>query len=304
MPQNKQSLSAMLPAIIVVSVGALWGVYWAPLRQLEAILRAGPWITFAAVATGCLLLSPFGWWGRQRLKAANNRALLSIALGGASFVLYSNGLLYGRVAVVILLFYLTPVWSTLIVRFGLGWSVSWWRYAAIVSGLLGISLVLGANHYSLPLPQAMGEWLGLLSGLLWSLASTGIHVYSCTRAGETNFVFCAGATVMAGILVLLLGQMPFQNSAGLPLSALGWLFLLGGCWWAASLSAFMWATQKMEPARIGILLMSEVIVGTATAIVFAGEAFNTFMGLGAVLVILAGILETMPAFLYARQYKG
>ena len=285
---------ALLPSITVVSVGALWGVYWAPLRQLETIIDAGPWVTFAVVATGCLCLIPFGWLGRQRLKSSNNRALLSIALGGASFVLYSNGLLYGRVAVVILLFYLTPIWSTLLVRFRLGWPVSRMRYAALVCGLAGITLVLRPDQGILPFPRSLGEWLGLLSGILWSLASTGIHVHSRTRAAETNFVFCAGATLMAAVLALLLGKFDLQYPGNAEFSALGWTLLIGAGWWAASLSAFMWATQKMEPARVGILLMSEVIVGTATAIVFAKEPFNMLTGLGAMMVITAGILETLP----------
>lgn len=294
MTTNAPPNAGLLPTFLVVSVGALWGVYWMPLRQLEAVIKAGPWVTFAAVAIGCLGLAPFGWKGRQRLKASKKRALLSVALGGASFVLYSNGLLYGRVAVVILLFYLTPIWSTLIVRYWLGWSVSRWRYWALIFALLGISLVLCSDQGSLPLPQSIGEWQGLLSGLLWSVASTGIHVHSRTRAVETNFVFCAGGTVMAGILALLLGDLGFQGAVREPLAALGWMFFLGLGWWAASLSAFIWATQKMEPARIGILLMSEVIVGTASAIVFAAEPFNLLMGLGAMLVITAGILETLP----------
>jgi len=286
--------AAMLPPFLVVSVGALWGLYWAPLRELEALAGAGPWVTFAAVATGCICLAPFGWRGRRRLAISNNRALLSIALGGASFVLYSNGLLYGRVAVVILLFYLTPIWSTLIVRFWLGWPVTRWRFGAIASGLVGIGLVLRSGQAGLPLPQSVGEWLGLLSGVLWSVASTGIHVHARTRAAETNFVFCAGGAAMALLLGLLLGRLPLQLGPALTLPAFGWTVLLGGGWWAASLSGFMWATRQMEPARIGILLMSEVIVGAATSVLFAGEPFDGLMALGGVLVIAAGLLEAAP----------
>ena len=286
--------ATMLPPFLVVSVGALWGLYWAPLRQLEALIGAGPWVTFAAVATGCLCLAPFGWKGRHRLAVSNNRALLSIALGGASFVLYSNGLLYGRVAVVILLFYLTPIWSTLIVRFWLRWPVSRWRYCAIVAGLAGIGLVLRSDHSLMPLPQSLGDWLGLSSGILWSVASTGIHVHARTKAAETNFIFCAGGTAMALFLALLLGHAPQQQGLDLALPALGWTLLLGGGWWAASLSGFMWATRQMEPARIGILLMSEVLVGAGTSVLFAGEPFDGFMALGGLLVIAAGLLETAP----------
>ncbi|MDX1609184.1 MAG: DMT family transporter [Halofilum sp. (in: g-proteobacteria)] len=285
----------------VVAVGALWGIYWMPLRRLEAALPAGPWLTLAALLVACLLLAPAAWRGRARLRAARNRALASVALGGASFALYSNGLLYGHVAVVILLFYLTPIWSTLIARFWLGWAVSWWRYAAIACGLVGIALVLAGTHGGVPLPHGLGDWLGLASGLLWAIASTGIHVHSRTRPAETNFMFCAGGAAMALLLALSLGTgglPPIAPGAWLP--AAGWTLLIGGFWWALSLTAFMWATQALEPARVGILLMSEVLVGAVSAALFADEPFGAALAVGAVLVIAAGVLETVPEWRRGR----
>lgn len=284
-----------LASAAVVGVGALWGLYWVPLRQLDAVVRAGPWVTLAAVVVACALLAPAGWRARRRLRAASNRALASIALGGASFALYSNGLLYGDVAVVILLFYLTPIWSTLIARFWLGWPVSWWRYAAIVCGLVGIALVLRGNHGGLPVPRGLGDWMGLASGLLWAIASTGIHVHARTRPAETNFVFCLGAAALAVVTALALGPASppaIEPAARLPAAA--WTLLIGGAWWALSLTAFMWATGILEPARVGILLMSEVIVGAVSAALFAAEAFGPMMAAGTLLVIVAGALETVP----------
>ena len=283
-----------LAAAFVVLVGGVWGLYWFPLRKLEALAAAGPWTTLAVVLTGCLCLAPFAWSGRSRLAASNNRALASIALGGASFVLYSDGLLYGQVAVVILFFYLTPVWSTLIVRFWLKWPVSGWRYAAIASGLLGIGLVLRDSHPGgLPLPRTLGDLLGLASGLLWSIASTGMFVHTSTRPAETNFVFCVGGAAMAAVLGIFLAPLPKGIPAQDYLAVSGWTLLLGGFCWALSLTAFMWVTRILEPARIGILLMSEVIVGAASAALFTDEPFTPIMTAGAVLVIAAGFLESM-----------
>ncbi|MCF8106693.1 MAG: DMT family transporter [Desulfohalobiaceae bacterium] len=292
--RNRLPSPAPLAAVFVVLVGGVWGLYWFPLRKLEALAAAGPWTTLAVVLTGCLCLAPFAWSGRYRLAASSNRALASIALGGASFVLYSDGLLYGQVAVVILFFYLTPVWSTLIVRFWLKWPVSAWRYAAIASGLLGIALVLRDSHPGgLPLPKTLGDLLGLASGLLWSIASTGMFVHSRTRPAETNFVFCAGAAAMAAVLAVVLGPLPKAVPARDFLAVSGWTLLLGGFCWALSLTAFMWVTRILEPARIGILLMSEVIVGAVSAALFTDEPFSPIMAAGAVLVIAAGFLESM-----------
>mgnify|MGYP006301412855 CR=1 FL=1 len=233
-----------LASIAVVGIGALWGLYWVPLRRLEAVVHAGPWVTLAVLVVACGALAPAAWRGRARLRGAGSRALLSIGLGGASFALYSNALLYGQVAVVILLFYLTPIWSTLIARLWLRWPVSWWRYAAIGCGLLGIALVLRGEHGGLPLPRSLGDWLGLASGMLWAVASTGMHVHSRTRPAETNFVFCLGGVALALVLTPLIGAPAPTPLAGPDLArAAAWALVIGGVWWALSLSAFMWATQ-------------------------------------------------------------
>jgi drug/metabolite transporter (DMT)-like permease len=281
------------PSFLVVVVGALWGIYWVPLRSLESLVPVGPWLTFAVVLVGCLCLAPLAWKGRQQLVASKTRALLSTALGGASFVLYSNGLIYGHVAVVILLFYLTPVWSTLIARFWLGLPASPWRYLAIVLGLIGIGLVLSGTHPGLPVPRTLGDFLGLASGILWSIAATGINAHSRTRAAETNFIFCAGGVIMALALALALNQPVPDISAGTIPAAVGWVLLIGGLWWAFSLTGFMWAATRIEPARIGILLMSEVIVGAISAALFAGEPFSRLMALGGALVVAAAMIETL-----------
>jgi drug/metabolite transporter (DMT)-like permease len=292
---SKTALPATPGAILsVVCIGSLWGLYWIPLRALQALLQGGPWITFSVVSLACLGLAPFAWKGRKRVAISSNRALMSIALGGASFVLYSDGLLYGQVAVVILFFYLTPVWSTLIVRVWLQWPVSPWRYAAIVTGLLGIALVLQASHpQGLPLPKSLGDLFGLASGLLWSIASTGMYVHSRTRPAETNFIFCFGGMIMAAVLALMLAPLPQEISCAKIPAVAGWAILLGLGWWALSLTAFMWATRNLEPPRIGILLMSEVIVGAASAALLSNEPFTPVMGAGAVLVIVAGCLESL-----------
>lgn len=284
-----------LASLSVLAVGALWGLYWLPLRQLEHVASAGPWATAAVTLVALVGLTPVAWLRRERLRGAGVPALVSTALGGASFVLYSNGLLYGQVAVVILMFYLTPLWSTLIARLWLGWRVPWWRYGALVVGLGGIALVLRGSSGELPLPHRLGDWLGLASGVAWSIASTGMYLHSRTAPAETNFVFCAGATVAALMLALIIGggETPSVALDGRTAAA-GWSILIGLGWWAGSLTLLMRAAQVLEPARVGILLMSEVIVGAISAALLAAEPFGPLVVTGTVFVIAAGVLEAVP----------
>tara|TARA_R110002111_G_scaffold22144_7_gene50843 strand:- start:431 stop:1345 length:915 start_codon:yes stop_codon:yes gene_type:complete len=292
--------TSLTATLIVVFSGTLWGFYWLPVRALAGFGLSGAWGTLAIVAAATLLLGPFAWRARHRLRRADIAGLLFVALGGVAFVLYSVGLLYGRVAIIVVLFFLTPAWSALIGRFVMGWPTARMRMLALVVGIFGLVLMLGAKG-QVPLPRGLGEWLGLVSGLLWAAATTGIRVRSDTGPAETAFVFAAGASLGALILAPMLEPFPPFPGALRLLAVAGLALATGGLWWGLSMAALMWAATRLEPARIGILLMSEVLVGAASAALIAGEWLSWPELAGAALVLAAGILEVLPE---RRMHRG
>ncbi len=289
-----QTDKTILAATAIVFVtGTLWGLYWIPVRQLEALGLPGAWGTAAITAAAALILLPVALRNRRAIAAADPVALVSLALGGAAFALYSIGLVYGRVAIIILLYFLTPVWSALIGRYVMGWPTPRLRIAAIGVGLLGLAVMLGA-HGQAPVPRGAGEWMALIAGLLWSVATTGIRARSQVAPAGSAFVFATGATIAA---LLLAPHLPPADGAGMqarPAAALGLAVATGGFWWGLTIAALMWATVRLEPARVGILLMSEVLVGAISAAVLAGETLHRWEIAGGALVLCAGLLEVWP----------
>lgn len=285
--------TTLLATAIVVGTGALWGVYWLPVRRLTEIGLPGAWGTLAIVAAAAVLLAPSALKRRRRLASSTPLALASVGLGGAAFALYSVGFVYGRVAIIILLFYLTPVWSTLIGRYVLGWHTPRMRVAAIAVGIAGLAVMLGADG-EIPVPRGAGEWLALISGILWSIATTGIRTKSDLGSGEAAFVFAVGACVTTLVLAPVLEPWPSGIAAESLGPTLGWAVAAGGLWWGLSIASLMWATARLEPARVGILLMTEVLVGALSAAVLAGEHLGRLEIVGGALVLCAGILEVWP----------
>ncbi|WP_435105693.1 DMT family transporter [Arhodomonas sp. AD133] len=281
-----------IATLFVVGTGCLWGFYWLPVRRLSDLGLSGAWGTLAIVLVTTLLLIPFAWRTRQRSAHSSAQALAWVALGGFAFVLYSAGLVYGRVAIVILLFFLTPVWSTLIGRYVMGWPTPWLRLGAIVVGLAGLGFVLGADG-ELPFPRGLGDWLGLASGLLWAIATTGIRFRPAVQPGRSAFVFALGASIGAAALAPMLEPLP-SLSAGSIAPALAWTLFTGSVWWGLSVACLMWAAARLEPARVGILLMTEVLVGLVSAAVIAGELLRPLEVAGGALVLFAGVLEVWP----------
>lgn len=292
-----ESPVAFVASAIVVGTGALWGFYWIPVRALTDLGLPGAWGTVAITLAAALLLAPFALARRGGIARSSPIALASIALGGAAFALYSAGFVYGRVAIIILLYFLTPVWSTLIARYVMGWATPRLRLLAIGVGLLGLTVMLGASG-DLPVPRGVGEWMALAAGILWSVSTTGIRARSDLDPAASSFVFAIGA--LAASLVLAVALVPLPTLPTLPrssefLPATGVALMTGGVWWGLSLAGLMWAAVRLEPARVGILLMTEVLVGAVSAAIIAGERLSSAEMLGGALVLCAGILEVWPA---------
>src|SRR5215210_53509 len=100
--------------------GCVWGLLWIPLRVLDAGGLTGLWATFAFYAWPMVLVLPaMAWRWRQTLDGGLSLQLTGFA-SALGLVFYSVALLYTDVIQVMLLFYLTPVWSTLLARWFLG----------------------------------------------------------------------------------------------------------------------------------------------------------------------------------------
>lgn len=294
--------TSLLASLVVVGTGALWGVYWLPVRRLSEAGLPGAWGTLAIVAAAALLLAPSALRRRRQLVAADPLTLAAVALGGAAFVLYSVGFVYGRVAIVILLFYLTPVWSALLARFVMGWPVPALRVLAVAVGLSGLAVMLGADG-TLPLPRGIGEWLALASGLLWAGTTTAIRARAPLDPSAAAFVFALGGCAAAALLTLLLVSSPQAPDAPQLLPLLVWAVPAGALWWGVSMIGLMWAVARLEPARAGILLMSEVLVGAASAAWLAGEWLSTAEFIGGALVLCAAVLEVWPVSRHRRRAR-
>lgn len=290
----ESSRLSLLASLIVLLSGSFWGLYWLPVRQIAELGLSGAWGSVAAGLAGTLVLLPFAWRARVELRQADKVALAATALGGFSFFLYSVSYVYGQVAVVVILFFLAPVWATLLGRWWMGWPITRMRLLVLVCGLAGLATILGGDG-ALPVPRAVGEWLGLLAGLGWAIASIGIRVRPAMPPIAGAFVFVGGAFGGGLLLAPFLSGWPdlggVVDLAGLALGVL----VTGAFWWACLLIGIMWATPRLDPARTSILLMVEVPVAALSAAILISEELTATQLIGGALVVAAGILEVIPA---------
>ena len=102
------------PNLGVGLAGVIWGCFWIPARYFDANGLSHGLMSTALFAVTVVVLLPWALW-RFRPAAAERGSLLHIAVfAGTAYAFYANSLLLTEVIRALLLFYLTPIWSTVL----------------------------------------------------------------------------------------------------------------------------------------------------------------------------------------------
>ena len=278
------------PEAVIAISGALWGLYWIPVRYLEDRGVGVVWMTLGLFLVALAMFVPVLVRHPPARAVFTPRMLVTGLLTGGSFVLYSVSIVLTEVVTAILLFYLSPVWATVLGRLLLGERFTVSRLAALVLGLGGLWVVLGGES-GLPLPRNLGDWCALSAGVTWAFGTLRVHQDAAVSPiAHTAALFVGGTAVIAilGLLPALEAPVPAVTApAAAIVLAVAVLSVL-------SAGGILWGARLISPGRAGLLLMMEVITGLASAALLAGEPFGTVQVVGSTLIMAAALAEVLP----------
>ena len=273
--------------------GAVWGLFWIPLRALEEAGINGLWITvvYFLIPTICLIPVVILRW--QHVKEGGISLQLTTMLSGGALLLYSTSIVYTDVVRAILLFYLTPIWATILARIFLGDLITPSRVIAMVLAILGMLTIFGLGA-RFPIPQNIGDWLGIGSGFLWAVAMVRIRMSESHSAIELTAGFFQWSLIFSASAAFLLApsQIPDieQVLPALPLLLIFMaLLVLPGTY------ASLLGPKYLSPGIVGLLFMTEIIVGAISVALLAGEPFGIRELIGVLLIAGASMLEPLLA---------
>lgn len=285
-------MSSNLLAISSLLAGAtLWGIVWYPLRLLDSAGLTGLWcilLVFGTAAVVGSLRLPRHWSEiRQYLHLF---ALIAITAGWCN-VAFILAILDGNVIRVMLLFYLSPVWTTLLGCWLLAERLSvreWWT---LVIAMAGAMFMLWDPTLGLPWPRDNADWLALSAGLAFSVSNITtrkLQQVSVTPKVLSNWW---GVTVLS-CLWLLISDAVIPEVAP---AVLAWSAILG-LLVVTMMSVFvLYGVSHLPAYRSAVILLFELVVGALSSQWLTDEIVLLAEWMGGGLIVLAAYISARNA---------
>jgi drug/metabolite transporter (DMT)-like permease len=267
--------------VIIFLASSFWGVLWVPMRHIEAMGLSGLWVVVLFHFLPALAMLPLIVKTAPSSRRDWGRAAVAGALMGAGFALYALGLVVASVTKTVILFYMTPIWSTVIAYFVLRERAGWGRWFAIAAALVGCALVTEVSRHELRFDPA--DLLGVLSGLFWALGSVMIRRHDGLNFVTVSFLQYLFGGIMALFAALYLGD-PIPQFKAL-LQSIPPAFLASVVVFLPSVLLIFRIMQYVSPGLVGILMLSEALVAAVSAAFWLGETLSStqWIGVGAIL---------------------
>lgn len=246
-------------------------------------------------------------WCQRHAWISHAGTLLLIGIcGGWTNASFINAMTSDKIVRAMLLFYLAPLWSVLGAWIFLGEKPGLPRWAALLLALIGVFVLLGgariiAGDTSMHISSlGRAEWLALSSGIAFAGMNLATRYAQHTPlASKTFVVFIATAVVSA---MTVAAHPASLISISMPMVLM--LACFGLVWMLLGSATTQFGVSHLPGGTAAMLLLNELVVGVVSAWLIGGQHLTGYEWSGAVLILLAGLLDALASFRTVRQLSS
>ena len=283
------SLQRTLAISSLFYAASLWGLMWYPYRLLNDAGVGGIASSFITYVVPLLI---FGWLHGRELQRARGRWLWLTALGlaaGWTNLAYVLAMLQGEVVRVLLLFFLSPLWTVLFARVLLHEKLNraGWAVMALAAG--GAMVMLWQPDGGLPLPANRAEWLALSAGVMFAMSNViSRHLGGVTEGAKSVSVWTGVGVLTVLGLALHPGELAFIDGA----DGRTWLLLLGvGIAIGSMTYAVQFGLARVPANQAIVIFLFELVVAAVAAYFLSNERMGPQEWVGAIMIVAASLFS-------------
>ena len=271
----------------------VWGVSWWPLRQLQSAGLHPLWSTvviYSFAVMVVLFFKPHAWRGLLQ----HPQLWLLLFASGLTNIGFNWAVSISDVVRVLILFYLMPAWAVLLAWFLLGEQPTRYALLRLLLAFAGVLVVLVPSDFLSDtvanLHFSFADALALMAGFTFALTNVLLKRLANTPSEARMFAMFSGGALLAllaGILGMEQGWVmalpAFSHNWAWLVAALSLTFLVGN-------TALQYGASRLRSSTTSIVMLTEVIFGSLSAVALGAAVLNTRTMVGGGLIGLAAVL--------------
>lgn len=286
--------SALLNSTSLLLAAVCWGVVWYPYRILANAGVAAVASSFYSYSTVLILagIVCIKHW-RGIFKLPLSILWLSLTAGWTNLA-YVLAVIDGEVMRVMLLFYLSPLWTLILAHFWLKERIDKRGLMIMALSLTGAFIMLSdltGKASVWPLPRNTAEWFALSSGIAFAISNV------ITRKSTHLTIRSKSFAVWVGVFLMAILAMPFVNET-IPTPSFfslndGLVILAIALSLIAATLLTQYGITQMPATRASVLFLFELVVAAITSYFLAHETMEINEWIGGSLIAAASIFAAL-----------
>lgn len=292
-PLDGQAMGLML------LLSMIWGMQQVAVKaaapDIDPILQ----IALRSGLAACLVWLVIIWRGQKLdYKSSWRPGLLAGLLFGVEFVLIGEGLRYTSASHMVVFLYSAPIFVALALHFKMPTErLSGLQWGGVLLAFFGIAFTFfggdQASTKEVASDVVLGDFLGLLAGLIWG-ATTVVIRTSClaTLPATQTLLYQLGVSFFILLLAsVALGQTAFSHSV------IGWGSLLFQSLIVAfaSFLVWFWLLRQYLASQLGVFSFMTPLFGVGFGVWLLDEPLDTSFMTGSGLVLLGVLMVSAHA---------
>lgn len=278
----------LLPVIALLAGATLWGVVWYPMRLLETAGLSGLWLSLLIYAFTLIASLPVTGPKLGEIFQSPGILLPIMLAAGWTNIAFVLAILDGNILRVLLLFYLAPVWATLLGYYFLGERLTQRSWIVLALAMTGALTMLWSPEMGWPWPSSNADWLAITSGMAFAVSNLFV------RKGQTvSLAAKLGATwlgvVAMAIILIIIFKHPVPEAS---ISVLGGAAATGIFGILVMTTLVQYGVSHMPVHQSAVILLFEIVAGAVSQQILTDELITVREWSGGVLIIFAAYLST------------
>jgi len=282
-------IKSWLPIFSLLFGAFVWGIIWYPYRLMANAGVSGIYSSFYVFILTIAIALPYFFITKKKVPIWSKDFWLLALVAGYTNISYVLAVIDGEVVRVMLLFYLSPVWTIFLAHFMLNEDTQKRHYIAVFISLIGAFIMFWEPGYLIHL-DSKSDWLALSSGLGFAITNVMTRKHEHMTVNQKALAIWLGVIVVAMICIMFdKNAMPTLDFFR-PVDAAIMMVIALSLFLSTLLVQF--GVTQIKAVEASSFFLFEIVVAAISSYFLVGEsiAFNEW--LGGIFIITGVILSS------------